>query len=202
MRQLVTKGGYLLFEVSSAFQKSVRRGLEDEAMYWAVELWQSGYDEYLWRRIKIISSEDIGLAEPHISSEVYALYQMYQEQKSYDKKNKENEFPSQRMFLTHTILMICRAKKSRLADWFQVWTFRRHKREKRQIPDWALDKHTSRGARMGRGIAHFVEEGAKLENAVLLDNEDFYKQKAVEELNRPAEETEENKDWKLFNILT
>ena len=31
-----------------------------------------------------------------------------------------------------------------------------------ELPDWALDQHTLQGKAMGRGLAHFREEGAKL----------------------------------------
>lgn len=41
------------------------------------------------------------------------------------------------------------------------------KRDRSQLvgmPDYALDKHTGRGKKMGRGLKHFIEEGAKLNN--------------------------------------
>jgi hypothetical protein len=41
---------------------------------------------------------------------------------------------------------------------------KRDKNELVGIPDYALDKHTSRGKKMGRGLKHFIEEGAKLNN--------------------------------------
>jgi hypothetical protein len=31
-----------------------------------------------------------------------------------------------------------------------------------EIPDWALDQHTLAGKKLGRGLDHFREEGAKL----------------------------------------
>jgi hypothetical protein len=37
-----------------------------------------------------------------------------------------------------------------------------HSEYVRNIDDWALDKHTSAGKRMGRGIVHFRDEGVKL----------------------------------------
>jgi replication-associated recombination protein RarA len=36
--QLKTNGGYVNSEVTSAMQKSIRRGLEEEALFWATEL--------------------------------------------------------------------------------------------------------------------------------------------------------------------
>jgi hypothetical protein len=40
---------------------------------------------------------------------------------------------------------------------------------RREIPDHALDKHTMRGRKMGRGSKHFFEEGSKLVNKTVDD---------------------------------
>ena len=66
-----TQKGYEFFEVSSAFQKSIRRCMEDEALYWAIELWNSNYKEYVWKRMLIIASEDVGLAEPTMPQQIW-----------------------------------------------------------------------------------------------------------------------------------
>jgi len=47
--ELKTHGGHALGEVTSALQKSIRRGLEKEAMFWALEMSDSGFGQYLWR---------------------------------------------------------------------------------------------------------------------------------------------------------
>jgi hypothetical protein len=51
------------------------------------------------------------------------------------------------LFLTHAVLLLCEAKKSRMIDWTLL----------------AYDKHNAEGRRMGRGLDHFVTDGAKLE---------------------------------------
>lgn len=79
IHKIITKNGYDFFECSSALQKSIRRGLEDDALFWAAEFSLSNFSEYVWKRLRIISSEDVGLAEPHISSEIMALYDLYKE---------------------------------------------------------------------------------------------------------------------------
>jgi hypothetical protein len=38
-----------------------------------------------------------------------------------------------------------------------------------EIPDHALDMHTARGRRMGRGKQHFLDEAGRLENETLPD---------------------------------
>ena len=169
-----TKNGYLFFEVSSAFQKAVRRNEEESAMYFGVELFNSGYDEYLWKRIKIISSEDIGLASPQMPILIAALYENY----TAIKKEKKAGKP-ERIFLVHAILQLCRAKKSRLVDYALMNYWRSHDKEKLPIPDYALDQHTSKGKQMGRGVDHFFNEGAFLINHVEQEFEASYKKKAL-----------------------
>jgi hypothetical protein len=39
-----------------------------------------------------------------------------------------------------------------------------HSQLKRSIPDFAPDKHTAAGKRLGRGAEHFFDEGIKLAN--------------------------------------
>ena len=129
-------------------------------MYFAVEMFSSGYDEYLWKRIKIITSEDVGLAEPSLPATVAALSSMYQEQ----KKKKDEKHKPERLFLTHAVLILCRAKKSRLVDWTLIAFWNEHEGTMREIPDYAFDKHNRKGRMMGRGTDHFYTEGSHIEN--------------------------------------
>jgi replication-associated recombination protein RarA len=153
-----TINGYDFFECSSALQKSIRRGMEDEAMFWAVELFNSNFAEYVWKRLRIMSSEDIGLAEENISSEINALYQMHKEQaKKKDDKNKP-----ERLFLTHAVLLLSRSVKSRTIDWALMYYWGCHQNRLRPIPDIAYDKHNDKGRKMGRSWKHFFEEGTIL----------------------------------------
>ncbi|WP_226591626.1 hypothetical protein [Microseira wollei] len=99
---LKTTNGYNFSEVASAFQKSIRRGIEAEALYWGTELDQSGYGEYVWKRMRIIVSEDIGLAEPMLPAVIWSLYQMWV---AHRQKKDEKHHP-ERLFLIHGILLL------------------------------------------------------------------------------------------------
>jgi|SRR6516165_517004 len=149
-----TERGYDFGEVASALQKSIRRGSEDEALYWAAELDRSGYSDYCWRRLLVICSEDVGLAEPHLPATIRALYDNYVE---FKRKEKEGGKSSWRMFLVHAVLLLARAKKSRIVDHAKMVQW--DNLEVRDIPDVALDKHTLAGKRKGRGWEHFFSEG-------------------------------------------
>jgi replication-associated recombination protein RarA len=171
--QITTKKGYDFFPATSAFQKAIRRSDEETALYFAVEFFNSGYDEYLWRRMKIIMSEDIGLAEPNFPAVIQGLYQSYLEQK---KDNKENK--PERLFLIHAVILMCRSKKSRLVDWQVIKLWREHDSKDYAIPDYAFDMHNMKGKRMGRGIDHFYEEGSMLKNYVPQEGEEEAKKQA------------------------
>ena len=62
--RMQTVHGYPMDEVRSALQKTVRRGLRDEAIWWAIEMNESGYGAYCWRTLMVITTEDIGMANP------------------------------------------------------------------------------------------------------------------------------------------
>ena len=169
-----TKKGYDFSQVASALQKSIRRGLEEDAMYWAVELYNSGFGEYLWKRLIIITSEDVGLAEPDMPTQIEALYQMYVRQAKKTKNSDDKNAP-ERLFLTHAIIKLCRAKKSRFVDWALIYHFETHDAIQKDIPDYALDKHTQVGRALKRKWRHFFDEGCLLNNHHPIEGEDVYK---------------------------
>jgi hypothetical protein len=69
-----------------------------------------------------------------------------------------------RMAIGNAIRLMCRAKKSREGDHFAAAIGLREQLEGYvpTIPDWANDKHTLAGRKLGRGLDHFRKEGAKL----------------------------------------
>jgi replication-associated recombination protein RarA len=142
--------------VVSALQKSLRRGLEDDALYWAVELDRSGLGEWAWRRLRVIASEDIGLAEPGIAAEIQALYAAWSDL----RKKKDDRQESWRLMLVHAVLLLARAPKSRIVDHALIAHY--NSDERREIPDVALDKHTRQGKRMGRSWDEFWTSGTLL----------------------------------------
>lgn len=149
-----TMGGYRFDEVVSALQKEIRRGNEREAMHWALELAHTDAGT-LWRRLIVITNEDIGLAEPEIFSAFNALHDMWQ--KLVTAKSKDRY-----IVLANAIMLLARAPKSREADHFKICALHWQKSNPPEIPDYALDKHTSRGRAKGRGDNHFFRKGAQL----------------------------------------
>ncbi len=150
-----TTKGYDTYEVVSALQKAVRRGQEVAAMYWFEELAGSGLFSWAASRLEVISQEDIGLAD--IYTVTYTALTMEQARRWYKLKK-----PEWRIAIGNAIRALCRSPKSREGDHFQAAVRLKHRSERLPIPDEALDKHTCRGKKMGRGLEHFRAEASRL----------------------------------------
>lgn len=75
---LYDKEGDSHFDVISAFIKSVRGSDPDAAMYWLAKMVYAGEDpRFIFRRLLILASEDIGLADPHALGIVTAAAQAF-----------------------------------------------------------------------------------------------------------------------------
>jgi replication-associated recombination protein RarA len=71
--ELETPNGHLVGEAASALQS--RSAKEENALYWASELDLTGFGNYVWRRLRIIASEDVGPADPMVAVQVRQLYE-------------------------------------------------------------------------------------------------------------------------------
>lgn len=152
----LTPRGYDIYELLSALQKDIRKGNEYQALFWAIEL-ESFNSKMLWNRLQVIASEDIGVANPFAPLLIDVL------ERKYDDAKKRNN-GSYRLFLTHAVLFLARSHKSRIVDDLLnvVYGEIQHESKKLSIPDYALDMHTLRGKKMGRGLEYFFSEGNKL----------------------------------------
>lgn len=164
MADLRTQNGYSLGDVISALQKDIRRGNEEQAMYWALELIPT-FEKYLWRRLIVIVNEDIGIA----NTQLLMLVPIQEGQ--FMQFREEGKDGSARLCLANTILAMCRSEKSRVADQFQCAVLQDKLHGPRlAIPDYAYDKHTLQGKRMGRGVDHWLIEGCQLDRPAGLLN--------------------------------
>jgi replication-associated recombination protein RarA len=167
-----TQRGYYFDELLSALQKDIRRENEYEAVFWAVEL--DGYSPWkLWDRLRVMASEDIGVANPVAPLVVDVLRKEYckarglTEDMGKDRKGRIDD--SYRLYLVHAVLFLVRSPKSRIVDDLLnvVYGEIQHEDKKLPMPDYALDMHTEEGTKMGRGFEHFFSEGAKLNNEAI-----------------------------------
>lgn len=133
---------YEFDECTSALQKCIRRNLEYDACWWAFILHQSGYHKYMWRRLLIIASEDIGNATPDAAVLVSSLMQNYQFAISAANRQKNDAL----VFAFQAVIYMCRATKTREADSLVNLIRTEHSGGQHlPIPDYALDFHTKRG---------------------------------------------------------
>jgi replication-associated recombination protein RarA len=157
----LTARGYDIYELLSALQKDIRRCNEYPALHWAIEL-ETFNVKMLWNRLRVIASEDIGLANPNATLLIDVLEKQY-----YTSVERKND--SCRLFLVHAILYLARSPKSRIVDDLLITAYGNIKfnGEKLPIPDYALDKHTLKGKKMGRCLQYFIDEGSKVTNESL-----------------------------------
>ena len=75
---LYDKDGDYHFDTISAFIKSVRGSDPDAALYWLARMIEAGEDpHYIFRRLLVQASEDVGLADPHAVSVVLSCAQAF-----------------------------------------------------------------------------------------------------------------------------
>lgn len=154
-----TRRNFAFDLVASSLQKCIRRGQEEAAVYWALELDASGYTAYAWRRLLVIVSEDVGLAWPEGPAVIHALHQNALTLEAGARGRRQGVG---RLQLVHAVLALSRARKSRIVDHALIAISADE--SVREIPGVAADKHTKRGRAMGRGLEHFFEEGSLLAN--------------------------------------
>lgn len=158
--QARTKHGYALDDVVSALQKTIRRSQIDETLFWTHELNISGYGAYAWRRLFVICSEDIGMADPQAAIHTAALHAMSLVLLANRKTEKDAPKVFPELQLMQAAYYLARAPKNReMADAICTIELRMHRDQLIEIPDVARDQHTGAGKRMGRGMIHFMEEG-------------------------------------------
>ena len=106
--------GLPLGEAASALQKAIRRGHEEVAFWWAKEMAQSGYHMYVWKRLAVIASEDIGNADPMAAVLIAGLWNTWK--LTWDQQSKK-AMPSWDL-LGQAILYLCRAPShARRMNW-------------------------------------------------------------------------------------
>lgn len=182
----VTKNGYRYDETVSALQKSIRRGLEEQALFWSLELCEAGFDLACWRRLMIISVEDVGLADENVIILVKSLADMWMSMRKVEKGKVR--LPETNI-LSLAILKLCRAKKNRTADDFAylMGSMREgrnpktgeygNRRLRLEMPEWAIDGHTEKGKE------RLKEKYGK--DWYLFWNKEFYED--VARLNKPVD---------------
>ena len=164
--KMTTRNGLQGDEVISALQKSIRRGKEKAACEFAYEMYITSpqFEEKLWRRLLAISVEDVGMGNPYAAIMINNLNQM--------RKEFQYNESDRAMFFFHAIRYLCDSEKDRSSDLLKNIVIKSFAMGYvPEIPDIALDKHTTRGQEMGRGSEHFVHAACKIMPQAEVEND-------------------------------
>ena len=158
-QRTTTEHGFAADEVISALQKCLRRGLVDNVLLlaWEMYLTSPEMEEMLWSRLCVISVEDVGAGNLNAPILVETLYQMH---KRYARPQHDRF-----LFAAHAIRVMATGEKDRTTDDMVNWA--KHSialgEALPEIPDVALDMHTRRGQEMGRDYRFFMEEASRVQ---------------------------------------
>lgn len=183
--RIKTRNGLNGDEVISSLQKSIRRGLEEQACEFAYEMYITSpqMEEKLWRRLLTITVEDIGMGDPMACTIVNNLYEM-RKQFSYADGDRP-------IYFIHAIRYLCKCQKDRSSDLLKNIVIKGFAMGKiPEIPDYALDKHTVRGAEMGRDSFHFLNEASKVIPQMEVDNDYKERYRKILEVYKPEDAVE------------
>ena len=157
-QRTTTEHGLAADEVISALQKSLRRGLLDNALLlgWEMYLTSPELEAMLWSRLCVIAVEDIGLGNVQAPVLIETLYQQHQR---YTRPGGDRF-----LFAAHAIRVLATSAKDRTSDDMVNWARQSMALGERlpEIPDIALDMHTRRGQEMGRDYRFFMEEASRV----------------------------------------
>ena len=192
-QNVTTRNGIQGDLVISALQKSIRRGLSEEAVSFAYEMYITSlqFEEKLWRRLQAIAVEDVGFGDLSAPVLINALNQM--------RQNFPYSDGDRPIFFVHAIRYLAAAKKDRTSDNLKNIVKREFAHGRKPvIPDFAFDMHTEKGRGMGRDFKHFLEEGSKLENE--LHVEENYRERLLDLLAKiEKDELEEVENAFAYN---
>jgi replication-associated recombination protein RarA len=174
-----TVHGFMADELISALQKSIRRGLVENAVLVAYELFASGteFEDQVWRRLEIISVEDVGMGRPDAPVIVRALDEL--------RRRAVRESPDRLIYLVHAVRLLALSPKDRTSDEMANWVRQvvDAGTARPEVFDDALDMHTRRGQEMGRDFFHWFTNGARVENE-LPGRDTTYRSRILDMLKR------------------
>jgi putative ATPase len=136
---LYDRDGDYHFDTVSAFIKSVRGSDPDAALYWLAKMVRAGEDPaYIFRRMIILASEDIGLADPQAITVVISCAQGFE----------RIGFPEGSLLLSHACLYLAAAPKSNTTISF-FDAMKEVEKEDAEVPNHLRDAN-----RDGEGFGH------------------------------------------------
>jgi putative ATPase len=131
------------YDHASAMIKSIRGSDPDAALYWTFKMLQGGEDpRFLARRLVILASEDIGLANSHALTVAVAAFEACE----------KVGLPECEYAIAHAVLYLATSPKSNSVT-RAIGAVKRALLEKpiQAVPLWLRDAHTQTGRALGHG---------------------------------------------------
>lgn len=132
------------YDTASAFIKSVRGGDPDAALYWLAKMLEGDEDpRFIARRLVILASEDVGLADSRALTVAVAAFHACE----------LVGLPECALNLAHATVFLATCPKSNSTT-EAIYAARRAVKEHpvQAVPPWLRDSHQSVGKRLGHGI--------------------------------------------------
>jgi replication-associated recombination protein RarA len=165
--KLTSPRGIPVDQLVSVLQKEIRRGNVDNAVLAAYEMLTTSPEvaEHLWRRLKLIAVEDIGMGEPLAPVLLSSLHENY----------RAATGGEQAMMAVHAVRFLATAKKDRTsAEHTDLVVQKVESGETAvSVPDYALCVHTRAGQEMGRDLPQWWRNGAVVRNELESANHSY-----------------------------
>ncbi|MBT5029737.1 hypothetical protein HON03_00570 [archaeon] len=165
---LKTKNNYPADEVISALQKEIRKGNFENAVFYTLEMLESG-DRFItkfWERMLVVVVEDV--SDNNCITQINSLKDTYfnlEDAKPWDKD----------MQAVKAVKILCDAKKDRIvSEIYDYMKIQRKQGYKIKIPEYAIDMHTKKGKELKLNYLDFLERSSKLENEIENKNKIYY----------------------------
>jgi hypothetical protein len=178
--QIVSPHGIPVDDLVSVLQKEIRRSRVDNAALAAYEMFTTSPDvaQHLWRRLRIIAVEDVGMGLPLGSVLIDVLH-----------RNSDATPGGDWMMACHAVRLLATAPKDRTSSEHADWVATRVARGEAlvEVPGYAHCVHTRTGQLLGRGLVQWWENGAKV-NDEMPDADHRYRDDLID-LHRADEQT-------------
>jgi replication-associated recombination protein RarA len=169
-RGITSRNGLPGDELVAALQKAIRRADVDVAIDVAYEMYITSeqFEDKLWRRLTIISCEDIGFGNINA---ITVINNLDEARKKFPYADGDRPF-----FFIHAIRFLCKQPKERTTDHIKNLVIKKFEQGYvPKIPDYAYDVHTVKGRAKGRDIIHFLDEASKV-TPLMEGYDDSYRQ--------------------------
>jgi putative ATPase len=158
------------YDHASAMIKSIRGSDPDAALYWTFKMLQGGEDpRFVARRLTILASEDVGLANSHALIVAVAAFEACE----------KVGLPECEYAIAHAVLYLATSPKSNSVTRAMA-AVKKSLRDQpvQQVPVWLRDAHTKTNKALGHGVdyrySHDFPHGVSGQD-YMLDPIEFYK---------------------------